>query len=59
MAQSYHIQEVESVPLDPNTPPEMSQRGGRPKHEPQQREDSKKSCRQNDDKAESEGRTAR
>ena len=59
MAQSYHIHEVESMPFEPNAQPEMSQGGGRPRHEPQQREDSKKSCRQNDDKAESEGRTAR
>ena len=51
-AQSYHIHQVESVPLEPNTPTEVSQGGGRPTHEPQQRENSKKSRRQNDDMAE-------
>ena len=43
------------MPFEPNVPPEMSQGGGRPRHEPQQREDSKKSRRENDEMAESEG----
>ena len=59
MAQSYHIHEVESMPFEPNAPPEMRQGGGRPRHEPQQRKDSKKSGRENDEMADSKGRTAR
>ena len=43
MAQSYHIHEVESMLFQPNAPSEMSQGNGRPGHEPQQRENSKKS----------------
>ena len=59
MAQSYHIHEVARLPFEPNTPPEMRQGGGRPKHKPQQREDAKQSCRQSDDVAESEGKRSR
>ena len=33
VAQSYHIHEVESMLCEPNAPPEMSQGGGRPRHE--------------------------
>ena len=59
MAQSYHIHEVARLPFEPNTPPEMRQGGGRPKHKPQQREDAKQSCRQSDDVAESEDKRSR
>ena len=55
MAQSYHCHKLEGMPFEPNVPPEMSRGGGRPRNHPQQREDSKKSRRENDEMAESEG----
>ena len=42
IAQSYHIHEVESMSFEPNAPPDMRQEGGRPRHAPQQEEDSKR-----------------
>ena len=59
MPQAYHIQEVESMPFEPNAPPEMRQGGGITRHEPQQIKDSKKSGRENDEMAESKGRTGK
>ncbi len=55
MAQSYHCHKVEGMPCEPNVPPEMSRGGGRPRNELHSREDSKKSRREHDEMAESEG----
>ena len=55
MAQSYDCHKVEGMLFEPNVPAEISRGGGRPRNEPQQREDWKKTRRENDEMAESEG----
>ena len=55
MVQLYHLHKVEAMPCEPNVLPEMSQGGDRPRNDPQQREDLKKSRGDNDEMLESEG----